>query len=127
MRCGRGTIVGRNSWGAEGHFTTERSKEREVDLVSRDTKREYWPLHTHQSFVYVLTRTSTDQVGENIIGRSLGKTAGCDLRRTCGWLGDAGRHAGVGTALEQRLLLIGDCNTVRMETFLMCGDTILQV
>ncbi|KAL0435571.1 UNVERIFIED_CONTAM: hypothetical protein Sradi_0265000 [Sesamum radiatum] len=85
-------FVGRNSWGAEGHFTTECSKEQEDGLVSRDTKREYGAPHTHQSFVYVVTRTSTDRVGEDVTGRSLGKTAGCDLWRTCGRLGDAGRH-----------------------------------
>ncbi|KAL0378314.1 UNVERIFIED_CONTAM: hypothetical protein Sradi_3136900 [Sesamum radiatum] len=41
-------FVGRNSWGAEGHFTTECSKEQEDGLVSRDTKREYGAPHTHQ-------------------------------------------------------------------------------
>ena len=95
--------------------------------MSRDTEREYWAPHTPQSFVYVLTRTSTDRVGENVTGRSLGKTAGSDLRRTCGRLGDAGRHAGSQTAFEQRLLRIGNCKTVRMGTSLMCGDAIRQV
>lgn len=95
--------------------------------MSRDTEREYWAPHTPQSFVYVLTRTSTDRVGENVTGRSLGKTAGSDLRRTCGRLGEAGRHAGAQTAYEQRLLPIGDCKTVRMGTSLMCGDAIRQV
>ncbi|KAL0434680.1 UNVERIFIED_CONTAM: hypothetical protein Sradi_0175900 [Sesamum radiatum] len=56
-------FVGRYSWGAEGHFTTECSKEQEVDLVWRDTGSEYWALHTHQSFMYVLMRTSRDRVG----------------------------------------------------------------
>ncbi|KAL0402257.1 UNVERIFIED_CONTAM: hypothetical protein Slati_4255600 [Sesamum latifolium] len=65
--------------------------------------------------------------GEDVTGRSLGKTAGCDLRRTCGRLGDAGRHAGVGTALEQRLLMIGDCKTVPLGTSLVCGDAIRQI
>ncbi|KAL2225419.1 UNVERIFIED_CONTAM: hypothetical protein Sindi_3010600, partial [Sesamum indicum] len=71
-------------------------------------------------------RTSTDRVGENVTGRSLGKTAGSDLRSTCGRLGEAGRHAGAQTAYEQRLLPIGDCKTVRMGTSLMCGDAIRQ-
>ncbi|KAL0367363.1 UNVERIFIED_CONTAM: hypothetical protein Sradi_3626400 [Sesamum radiatum] len=102
MGCGRGTVCGEKFVGAEGHFKTERSKEREVDLLSHDTKSEYWALHTHQS-LYVLTRTSTNRVGENVTGRSLDKTAGCDLQRTCGQLRDVGRHAGARTALEQRL------------------------
>ncbi|KAL0293116.1 UNVERIFIED_CONTAM: hypothetical protein Sradi_2373800 [Sesamum radiatum] len=120
-------FVGRNSWGAEGHFTTECSKEQEDGLVSRDTKREYGAPHTHQSFVYVLTRTSTDRVGEDVTGRSLGKTAGCDLWRTCGRLGDAGRHGRARTALGQKCLKIGDCKTVSMGYSLMCGDALRQV
>ncbi|KAL0313086.1 UNVERIFIED_CONTAM: hypothetical protein Sradi_5707900 [Sesamum radiatum] len=120
-------FMGRNSWSVEGYFTTKCSKEREDCLVSRDTKIEYWALHTHQSFMYVLTRTSTDRVGENVTSRSLGKTADCDLRRTCGRLRDAGRHAGARTAQEQRLLSIRDCKPALMGTSLICGDAIRQV
>ncbi|KAL0401558.1 UNVERIFIED_CONTAM: hypothetical protein Slati_4185700 [Sesamum latifolium] len=56
-----------------------------------------------------------------VTGCSLGKTAGCDLWRTCGRLGDVGRHAGVGTILEQGLLPIGNCKIVRIGTSLICG------
>ncbi|KAL0444753.1 UNVERIFIED_CONTAM: hypothetical protein Slati_2198000 [Sesamum latifolium] len=62
-----------------------------------------------------------------VTGRALGETVGCDMWRTCGRLGDADWHAGVGTALDQRLLPIGDCKTVSMGTSLMCGDVIHQV
>ncbi|KAL2224329.1 UNVERIFIED_CONTAM: hypothetical protein Sindi_2939800 [Sesamum indicum] len=49
-------------------------------------------------------RTSTDRVGENVTGRSLGKTAGSDLRRTCGRLGEAGRHARCANGLRAETL-----------------------
>ncbi|KAL0361825.1 UNVERIFIED_CONTAM: hypothetical protein Sradi_3867000 [Sesamum radiatum] len=62
-----------------------------------------------------------------VTGHSLDRTVGCDMRRMCGRLRDADRHARARTALEQRLLPIGDCNTVRMGTSLMCGDAIRQV
>ncbi|KAK4390396.1 Retrovirus-related Pol polyprotein from transposon TNT 1-94 [Sesamum angolense] len=56
----------------------------------------------------------------------LGKTADSDLWRTCGWLMDVSRNAGAHTSIKQRLLLNGNCNIVRMGTFLMCGDAIRQ-
>ncbi|KAL0367034.1 UNVERIFIED_CONTAM: Retrovirus-related Pol polyprotein from transposon [Sesamum radiatum] len=62
-----------------------------------------------------------------VTGCSLDRTVGCDLRTTCGRLGDADWHARARTALEQRLLPIGDYSTVCMLTFLMCGDAIRQV
>ncbi|KAL0432920.1 UNVERIFIED_CONTAM: hypothetical protein Slati_2626300 [Sesamum latifolium] len=67
------------------------------------------------------------QIYQGVTGRSLGKTVGCDLRRTCERLRDAGRHAGAQTTFEQRLLMIGDCKTVSMKTSLMYGDAIRQV
>ncbi|KAL0303240.1 UNVERIFIED_CONTAM: hypothetical protein Sradi_6192100 [Sesamum radiatum] len=64
---------------------------------------------------------------QRVTGRTSDRTVDCDVRTTCGRLGDANRHARARTALEQRLLPIEDCNTVRMGTSLMCGDAIRQV
>ncbi|KAL2248278.1 UNVERIFIED_CONTAM: hypothetical protein Sindi_2680100, partial [Sesamum indicum] len=127
IRCNRGTVRGEITWGAEEVLHSRSSRKSRRTVWCRVVLREeYWAPHTPQSFMYMLTRTSTDRVGENVTGCSLDKTVGSDLRKTCGRLGDAGRHAGAQTAFEHGLLPIGDCKIVRMETFLMCGNAIRQ-
>ncbi|KAL2234611.1 UNVERIFIED_CONTAM: Protein Brevis radix-like 1 [Sesamum indicum] len=49
-----------------------------------------------------------------VTGRTLIKTIGNNLWRTCGQLGDVGQHVGAQTVIEQRLLSFGDCKTVSM-------------
>ncbi|KAL0379254.1 UNVERIFIED_CONTAM: hypothetical protein Sradi_3230900 [Sesamum radiatum] len=78
-------------------------------------------------FVYMLTRTSTDRVGENVTGCSLGKMTDSDLGRTCGQLGDIGQHIGAQTTIEQIFVPIWDSNVVHMETSTMYEDVIRQV
>lgn len=127
IRCNRGIVCGgENVLCRRGtHGRSSRKSRRSV--WCRMILRESWAPHTPQSFVYVLTRTSTDRVGENVTGCSLGKMASSDLRRMCGRLGDAAQHVGAQKAFEQRLLPIWYCNTVYMKTSLMCGDAIHQV